>query len=73
MEALGDCARLVRLQPPDEMPRGIQVGEGVHLRQRFLHVALPEIAASGVVRRANRVGRLRLRHRDQPHRAAIPL
>lgn len=71
VEALGDGARLVRLQRADEMPLelGAQVGERADLVDRFLHVVLAECALAGRVCGAHRVGGKRLRHREQRDRA----
>src|SRR5690606_22021947 len=57
-ERLCDGARLVRLQPTDEMPNDVEPGERVDLRQRLLHVTFAEVALTGAVGRFDRGCRL---------------
>src|SRR5690606_14866564 len=66
-KVLRDGARLVRLQLAGEMPDQIQIGERGHLRNRFLQVVLAEIDLTGLRERTDRIGRVPLADRDEPH------
>src|SRR5262245_62285797 len=46
-EVLGDRARLVSLQPADEMPGELAAGERADLRQAFLYEILAEMLDAG--------------------------
>jgi len=46
------------------MPRDIEVSQRIHLRQRFLHVALAEVPLTGAIRCPDRVDGLRFADRN---------
>src|SRR5689334_9746278 len=50
--------RLVRLQMPYQMPRGVKIGKLVHFCRRFLHTILADISQARSVGLTNRWRRL---------------
>ena len=65
VEALGGLPRLVGLQVADEMPAQRQIGEAIHLLNRFLDLVLAEVDLAGVSRRPNVVGVEGFRNGDE--------
>ena len=60
------CARLVRLQLPDEVPRKIdQVSALQRLRFRFLVAVLADISDAEVEHVSNKLSGVKLRHNDE--------
>ena len=53
------------------MPDEVQIGERGDLRERFLHVALAEVALAGRVGGAYRVRANRLGHRDENYVTSV--
>jgi hypothetical protein len=64
--------RLVFLQPPDEVPPDVRLGQGLHLGQGLLHVVLAEKPLAARIHGRYGPGRLELGHGHQGHPGRIP-
>src|SRR5690554_6725256 len=67
-DLFADKTRLIGLQMADKMPANIAVFWVAELGRfilPFLHIGLPKLALAGVEKRANRVDRMGLTHRNE--------